>query len=77
MKIGLMIAVEQELEAFLRSGGERTKETVAGRTVYRTRMEGHDIFAVCSGCGEMSYGGGVCFEEKSMDAGKADYSGMR
>ena len=53
MKIGLMIAVEQELEAFLRSGGERTKETVAGRTVYRTRMEGHDIFAMCSGCGEI------------------------
>ena len=53
MKIGLMIAVEQELEAFLRSSGERTKETVAGRTVYRTRMEGHDIFAVCSGCGEI------------------------
>jgi hypothetical protein len=32
---------------------------------------------MCSGCGERSYGGGVCFEEKSMDAGKADYSGMR
>ena len=53
MKIGLMIAVEQELEAFLRSGVERTEETVAGRTVYRTRMEGHEVFAVCSGCGEI------------------------
>ena len=53
MKIGLLIAIERELEAFLQSGGERTEETVAGRTVYRTRMGGHDVFAVKSGCGEI------------------------
>lgn len=53
MKIGLMIAVEEELGAFLNSGEERTEETVAGRTVYRTRMEEHDIYAVCSGAGEI------------------------
>ena len=53
MKIGLLIAVEQELEAFLKSGESRTEETAANRTVYRTRMEGHEIFAVCSGCGEI------------------------
>ena len=53
MKIGLMIAVEQELAAFLESGEDRTEETVAGKTVYRTRMEGHEIFAVRSGCGEI------------------------
>ncbi len=53
MKIGMLIAVERELEAFLASGEERTEETVAGRTVYKTRMEGHDIFAVQSGCGEI------------------------
>ena len=53
MKIGLMIAVTRELEAFLQSGEERTEETVAGRTVYKTHMEGHEIYAVCSGCGEI------------------------
>ncbi len=53
MRIGLLIAIEQELEAFLQSGEERTEETAVGRTVYKTRMEGHDIFAVCSGCGEI------------------------
>jgi len=53
MKIGLLIAIERELAAFLQSGEERTEETVAGRTVYRTRMEGHDICAVKSGCGEI------------------------
>ena len=40
MKIGLLIAIERELEAFLASGEERTEETVAGKTVYHTRMEG-------------------------------------
>ena len=53
MKIGLLIAVEQELAAFLQSGEDRTEETVAGKTVYQTRMEGHEIFAVRSGCGEI------------------------
>ena len=53
MKIGLLIAVERELEAFLQSGEELTEEIVAGRTIYKTRMEGHEIFAVCSGCGEI------------------------
>ena len=53
MKIGLLIAVSRELEAFLNSGEERDEETVAGRTVYRTRMEGHDVYAVQSGCGEI------------------------
>jgi len=53
MKIGLLIAIERELDAFLQSGEERTEETAAGRTVYKTRMEGHDICAVKSGCGEI------------------------
>ena len=53
MKIGLLIAIERELDAFLQSGEERTEETVAGRTIYKTRMEGHDIYAVKSGCGEI------------------------
>ena len=59
MKIGLMIAMEEELEAFLKSGEERTEETVAGRTVYKARMEGHDVFAVCSGFGEIDAAAGT------------------
>ena len=53
MRIGLLIAIKRELAAFLNSGEDRTEETVAGRTVYSTRMEGHEVFAVQSGCGEI------------------------
>ena len=53
MKIGLLIAVQEELEAFLKSGEAMTEELVAKKTIYRTRMEGHDVFAVQSGCGEI------------------------
>lgn len=53
MKIGLLIAIRRELEAFLNSGEELTEEVVSGRTVYKTRMEGHDVYAVQSGCGEI------------------------
>ena len=53
MKIGLIIAIGRELAAFLESGEKRTEETVAGRTVYRTVMDGHEIYAVQSGCGEI------------------------
>ena len=53
MKIGLLIAIKRELAAFLQSGEEISEETVAGKTVYRTRMEGHEIYAVQSGCGEI------------------------
>ena len=53
MKIGLLIAIGREMAAFLASGEERTEESVAGRTVYKTRMEGHEIYAVQSGCGEI------------------------
>ena len=53
MKIGLLIAIERELTAFLQSGEEKTEEVVAGRTIYKTCMEGHEIYAVCSGCGEI------------------------
>lgn len=53
MKIGMLIAISRELEAFLNAGEERTEEQAAGRTVYRTRMEGHEVFAVQSGWGEI------------------------
>ena len=53
MKIGLIIAIDRELRAFLESGEERTEETVAGKTVYHTVMDGHEICAVRSGWGEI------------------------
>ena len=53
MKAGLLIAIDRELDAFLQSGEERSEETVAGKTVYKTCMEGHEIYAVKSGCGEI------------------------
>ena len=59
MKIGLLIAIERELEAFLQSGEELTEETVAGKTIYKTHMEGHEIYAVCSGCGEIDASAGT------------------
>ena len=53
MKIGLMIAIESELKAFLQSGEKLETEEVAGKTVYRARMEGQEVYAVCSGAGEI------------------------
>ena len=59
MKIGLLIAISRELEAFLAGGEERTEETVAGKTVYHTRMEGHDVYALQSGWGEIDAAAGT------------------
>ena len=53
MKIGLMIATEGELEAFLKSGEGIRKETRAGKKVYITEMEGHEVIAGLSGYGEV------------------------
>ena len=53
MRIGLMIAISRELESFLKHGENMTEETVAGRTIYKARMEGHEIYAVQSGYGEI------------------------
>ena len=53
MKIGMIIAISRELAAFLESGEEKTEETVAGRKVYHTVMDGREIYAVQSGWGEI------------------------
>ncbi len=53
MKIGLIIAIERELKAFLEGGGEIAETLAGGRTVYRTQLGGHEICAVQSGCGEI------------------------
>ena len=59
MKIGLLIAISRELEAFLAGGEEKTEETVAGKTVYHTRMEGHDVYALQSGYGTIDAAAGT------------------
>ncbi len=51
MKIGLLIAIERELKAFLAYGTDIQEETVNCSTVYRARIGRHDIYAVRSGCG--------------------------
>lgn len=59
MKVGMLIAIERELKAFLESGAEIREETACGRKVYRTRMGGHEVFALCSGCGEIDAAAGT------------------
>ena len=59
MRYGLLIAVERELKAFLESGEDMREEQVCGRTVYRSRIGGHEIFALCSGCGEIDAAAGT------------------
>lgn len=59
MKIGLLIAIERELKAFLESGAEMTEETVCGRKVYQTRMGQTDVVALCSGWGEIDAAAGT------------------
>ena len=59
MKIGLLIAIERELKAFLADGNGLTEETVNHRTVYRAMMNGHEIFALCSGYGEIDAAAGT------------------
>ena len=53
MRIGLMIAIERELKAFLESGTEIREEQIGKRTVYRAAMEGHEVCAMLSGYGQI------------------------
>ncbi len=59
MKTGLLIAIERELKAFLEDGGEIETEEACGRTVYKTRIGGNEIFALCSGNGEIDAAAGT------------------
>ena len=59
MKIGLLIAIERELKAFLLDGGLLTEETVGGRRVYHTRMGGNEVYALRSGWGEIDAAAGT------------------
>ena len=59
MKTGILIAIERELKAFLEIGTGVTEEKVNGRTIYKTRVGEHEIFAVCSGWGEIDAASGT------------------
>lgn len=51
MKIGLIIAIERELKAFLENGQDIKEEIVSNRKVYITHVNNHEVFAIMSGCG--------------------------
>ncbi len=53
MKIGMIIAIEQELKSFLENGTEIHQDSVGSKTVYRTCLAGHEVIAVLSGYGEI------------------------
>ena len=57
MKIGIIIAIERELEAFLKYAREQDaplrQETVARRPVYSLETAGHTLLAMLSGYGEI------------------------
>ena len=59
MKIGMLIAIERELKAFLNQGMEIREETINHRTVYSTRMGKHEIYALCSGWGVIDAAAGT------------------
>ena len=59
MKVGILIAVEQELKAFLSQGSEITEEEVSRRRVYHTVLGGHELYALCSGYGEIDAAAGT------------------
>ena len=59
MRIGLLIAIERELKAFLACGTELKEETADHRTVYRAVIGRHEVFALCSGWGEIDAAAGT------------------
>ncbi len=60
MKFGLLIAIERELKAFLEEyGSSLATEQACGRTVYHARIGEHEVYALCSGCGEIDAAAGT------------------
>ncbi len=59
MRYGLLIAIERELKAFLENGGDITEERKNGRTVYRTTVGKNEVYALCSGAGEIDAASGT------------------
>ena len=59
MKIGILIAAQRELKAFLEAGSEITEIMVGVRPMYRTEMYGHEVYAVQTGYGEIDAAAGT------------------
>ena len=59
MRYGLLIAIERELKAFLESGRDIMMEHAYGRTIYRTTIGKNEVFALCSGAGEIDAASGT------------------
>ncbi|MBQ9251054.1 MAG: 5'-methylthioadenosine/S-adenosylhomocysteine nucleosidase [Clostridia bacterium] len=59
MKVGLLIAIERELKAFLESGEAIREENCCGRKVYRAQMGENEVIALCSGWGEIDAAAGT------------------
>ncbi len=59
MRIGMLVAVDRELEALRSVGEDMSEEVVAARTVYRFELEGNEVFAVRSGCGAVDAAAGT------------------
>ena len=59
MRYGLLIAIERELKAFLERGGDITEERANGRVIYRTTIGENEVFALCSGAGEIDAASGT------------------
>ncbi|MCR5086174.1 MAG: 5'-methylthioadenosine/S-adenosylhomocysteine nucleosidase [Lachnospiraceae bacterium] len=53
MVIGLVIAIERELQAFLADGGSVETVRVGRREAYHAKRDGHELYAVMSGWGEI------------------------
>ena len=53
MQIGLIIAIEREMKAFLANGRDITCRETHHRKVYSCRIGNHTVYAICSGCGEI------------------------
>lgn len=51
MKIGLLIAIERELKSFLEYGSKLEEITIRNRTVYKTVIKNHEVYAIKSGYG--------------------------
>ena len=59
MKIGMLIAIEREIAAFLESGSDIREEKIGCQTVYHASMGRHEVYAVRSGYGEIDAAAGA------------------
>ena len=51
MRIGLIIAIERELKAFINYGNELETEEINNKLIYKCNINGHEVYAIKSGYG--------------------------